>query len=1050
VVAGIFEVAFLYISYDQIAYIVMVYLEACEIVNRVIDFTFTLVTKYPCFYLSSKIMTDQVRQLAAIMFTDIAGYTEMMQKDEENARHKIKRHREVIEEQHAKYEGRIINFFGDGTLSIFSSSVKAVECAIEIQKQLKTPIEVPLRIGIDVGDIIIENSNILGDAVNLASRIESFSVPGSVLISEALHNQIKNQSKFQFQLLGKFNFKNVEKAKDIYALTCAGLIVPDPSDLKGKGQFCTSVRDNFPTSLTSFLGRTKEISEIKELLQDNKLIILTGPGGTGKTRLSIQVARELKNNFPGGIFWVPLTPLNDAKALALAITDELNLEEDPTLSAIETLIQFFKDKHALLVLDNFEHIVEASLTVQNLLCACGSLSVMVTSRIVLQIPGEIEYKVPPLNIPNPNESHTIEHLKDITSIALFTERARASRPNFQLTEENAETVAEICVHLDGLPLGIELAAARTKIFSPKALLERLSKSLDILKGGGQFPARHQTMRQTIAWSYDLLDPEEQKLFRRISLFTGGSTMEAIETICGENGLADYDVIDGVMALVDKSLLRTYETDDDLRFYMLSTIKEFGIDELKKTEEEQSAKTSHINYYLHLSEEAAPHFYGTEAKRWRSIIHQEQSNIRTAIDYAIELNEMAFAYRLGHALIPYWNFSGSIASEGVQQLEKLIAVQVPDSLISERYKILQALAFYYCYTPYLDKARPIFEECLAYWRKDGDKFQIGHTLNSFGFHHIEQGFYKKSEELSLEAKAIFEELSNKDRIVASLQNLGMGLAWRNRPLEAIPYFKETLQLTEQIGDKRRNAQALLFIGYSNYLMGRYKTAEDHIQNALVYFREFSSRLFEEVALIFLCYIQYEYGDFKKCEELSYEIEKIARETSTLFALACAYECRVMAVLGMGNLSETESLIDKTMRVLDITNSKIWINRLVHHKTMLAWEQGDVELLKSCTAQLVRDELEEEDYMGFVPGLEFAAWIAARYGDYKSAGQLYSGAQSLRQELGLPQKRNEIKICQDFLKKMESKLSDNDSVAAQDVRFDNQQLLDLALSVTDQNK
>lgn len=345
-----------------------------------------------------------------------------------------------------------------------------------------------------------------------------------------------------------------------------------------------------------------------------------------------------------------------------------------------------------------------------------------------------------------------------------------------------------------------------------------------------------------------------------------------------------------------------------------------------------------------------------------------------------------------------------------------------------------------------KARPIFEECLAYWRKDGDKFQIGHTLNSFGFHHIEQGFYKKSEELSLEAKAIFEELSNKDRIVASLQNLGMGLAWRNRPLEAIPYFKETLKLTEQIGDKRRNAQALLFIGYSNYMMGKYKTAEDHIQNALVFFKEISSRLFEEVALIFLCYVQYEYGDFKKCKELSNEIEKIARETSTLFALACAYECRAMAVFGMGNLSDTESLIDTTMRVLDITHSKIWINRLVHHKTMLAWEQGDFELLKYCTVQLVSDELEEEDYMGFVPGLEFAAWIAAKESNYKSATQLHFGAQSLREELGIPQKRNEIKVCQDYLKMIKAQFDQNDIASAQNTRMDNQQLLDLALSVT----
>jgi tetratricopeptide (TPR) repeat protein len=389
-----------------------------------------------------------------------------------------------------------------------------------------------------------------------------------------------------------------------------------------------------------------------------------------------------------------------------------------------------------------------------------------------------------------------------------------------------------------------------------------------------------------------------------------------------------------------------------------------------------------------------------------------------------------------------------ANEGVQQLEKLVAVQVPDSLTAERFKIWQALAFYYGYTHHLDKAGPIFEECLTYWRKDGDKYQIGHVLNDFAFHHMEQGSYKKTEEYSLEALSIFEELSHKGRLVASLNNLGMSLMWRNRPLEAMSYFERTSKLTEQIGDRRRNAQALLFKGYSNYLMGKNETAEDQIQNALVFFKENSSRLFEEVALIFLCYNQYEYGAFRKCKELSYEIEKIARETSALFALGTAYECRAMAEMGMHNFTEADSFIQKTMRVLEITKSKIWINRIIHLKTMLAWEQGDFELVKSCTAKLVSDELEEEDYMGFVPGLEFSAWIAARVGHYKSAAQLYFGAQTLREDLGISQKRNEVKICQDFLKNVEPKLSDKEIVAVQNTKIENRQLLDLALTITKQ--
>jgi len=609
-------------------------------------------------------------------------------------------------------------------LSIFHSSVNAVRCAIEIQNKLKAPIEVPVRIGIDVGDIVIESGNILGDAVNLASRIESFSIPGAVLISAAVYSQVNNQPQFFFKSLGKFDFKNVPKPVEIYALSNEGIVVPDQSELQGKGQVHTDSKDYLPKVFTSFLGRNKEINEIKELLPKNRLITLTGPGGTGKTRLSIQVASEVEDDFPGGIFWVPLTSVKDTNTVVTAIAEHLGLKEDPILSIEEVLIQFFKEKHALLVLDNFEHIVSASFIIDRLLKVCSKLSVMVSSRIILQVPGEMEYQVPPLNVPKLDLSNTLEDLKAMPSIALFTERAQASRPNFQLTQENAETIAEICVRLDGLPLGIELAAARMKIFSSKSLLSRLSKTFDILKGGGQFPARHQTMRNTIAWSYDLLEPQEQKLLCQVSVFVGGFTMEAIEIICGEIEGLDWDVVDGIMALVDKSLLRTEESEEDLRFYMLETIREFAFEELEKAQNEQSIKESFINYFLQLSEEASPHFFGSKAEVWSPVIYGELANLRAAIDYSIELNEMALAYRLGQALMPFWVFRGMNANEAVQQLEKIASIPIPDSLSEERYKILLHLARFYYYTPYASKATPIFALSSSYERRAMAEYGLG--------------------------------------------------------------------------------------------------------------------------------------------------------------------------------------------------------------------------------------------------------------------------------------------------------------------------------------
>jgi predicted ATPase/class 3 adenylate cyclase len=989
-------------------------------------------------------ISESKRMLAAVMFTDIVGYTSMMHSDELTARKKVRRHRQVVEEEHQKFNGQIISFAGDGSLSIFSSSVNAVKCAIEIQIKLRSPIDVPVRIGIDVGDIVIEKDSILGDAVNLASRIESFSIPGAVLVSDAVHKQTKNHSQFVFKSVGKFDFKNVPNPVELHALTNDGLIVPEASELEGKGQIHSDSKDYLPKVFTSFLGRKKEIDEIKVLLQSNKLITLTGPGGTGKTRLSIQVAGEVKNDFKDGIFWVPLTSVKDTNTVVMAISEHLGLQEDPILSIEEVVIQFFKEKHALIILDNFEHIVKASYIVERLLQSCSKLSIIVSSRIVLQIPGEMEYRVPPLNIPELDLSNSLEDLKNIPSIALFTERAQASRPNFRLTEDNAETIAEICVRLDGLPLGIELAAARIKIFSSKSLLNRLNKTFDVLKGGGQFPERHQTMRNTIAWSYDLLEPQEQKLLCQVSVFVGGFTMEAIEMICGEIRDFEWDVVDGVMALVDKSLLRTEETEDDLRFYMLETIREYALDELEKGQNIESIKESFINYFLKLSEESSPHFFGSKAEVWSPVIHRELANLRAAVDYAIELEKMFLAYRLAQALMPFWVFRGMNANEAVQQLEKIASVPAPESLSEERYKILLHLARFYHYTPHAPKAIPIFEECLAYWRQKEDQKNIGLVLNDFGFHIMRDGKYEESNVYSLEAKSIFEKLSHKERLVASINNIGMSYMWRGRPLEAIPYFRKNLDLTQELGDNRRNAQALINTAYCNRMMDELELAEEQLQESLITFQKGSSRIFEETALLFISYVYHEYGEYEKCRDLSFEIEQLAKETRTVFALGSSLERRAMAEYGLGNLEEAKSNIEKSREILNISLDSFYDIATVSH-ALITWGMEDYSLFRSICNDLLSRDLSEGNYTCIIPGLEYSALEGARQGKFDIATQLFFNAQAIRNDLSTPIPKSRRKLFYDLVRNLKDNLSDKQFDEAQNNLIEKQNLITLAKEV-----
>ncbi len=994
-------------------------------------------------------MTSKSRRtLAAVMFTDIVGYTSLMHSDEDSAREKVRRHRQVVEEEHERYEGQIINFYGDGSLSIFPSSVNAVKCAIDIQNKLKVPIDVPVRIGIDVGDILIEKDNILGDAVNLASRIESFSKPGAVLISDAVYQQTKNQPQFTFRSLGRFDCKNVPNPVEIHALTNEGLIIPEPTELEGKGHIHLESKDFLPKVFTSFLGRRKEIDEIKELLVTNRLITLTGPGGTGKTRLSIQLATEVRKNFKDGIYWVPLTSVQNTDTVVMAIAEHLELQEDPTLSIDEVLIQFFKEKHALLVLDNFEHIVKASFIVGKLFQECSHLTIIISSRIVLQIPGEYEYRVSPLNIPKLDLLNSLEDLKEIPSIALFTERAQASRPSFQLTQDNAETIAEICVRLDGLPLGIELAAARMKIFSSKSLLSRLNKTFDVLKGGGQFPERHQTMRNTIAWSYNLLEPQEQELLCQVSVFVGGFTMEAIEMICGEIRDFDWDVVDGVMALVDKSLLRTEESEDDLRFYMLETIREYAMDELEKAQNIQEIKESFINYFLHLSEEASSHFFGAQAETWSPVIYRELANLRASIDYSIQLNKVSLAYRLAQALMPFWVFRGMNANEAVQQLEKIAAVPIPESLSEERYKILLHLARFYYYTPQAPKAILIFEECLVYWRKKEDQMNIGLVLNDFGFHIMRDGMYEESVAYSLEAKSIFEELSHKERLVASINNIGMSYMWRGRPLEAIPYFKENLNLTGQLEDSRRNAQALINTAFCNRQLGNLDLAVEQLQKALITFRKGSSKIFEETSLIFLSYVYIEFGEFDKCRELSFEVERLARETRTVFALGSSHEMRAMAEFGLGNMEEAKSNIEKARQILSIANDSFYDIPTVSH-ALIAWGMEDYVKFRSICCDLLGRDLKQGNYTCIIPGLEFSALEGARKNEFEISAQLFFNAQAIRNDLSTPIPNSRKKLFQDLVSNLKERLSDRQFAEAQNKLIDKEQLVLLSKQVIEDN-
>lgn len=538
------------------------------------------------------------RQLAAVMFADMVGFTALMQEDEHLALQARAKYASVLNEQHAAFAGRIVQYYGDGALTIFPNSLDAVLCAVAIQNELSQPPDVPVRIGIHVGNVIVEPTGLIGDAVNIASRIESFGIPGGVLVSDSVHDQVRNQPQLGFVNLGKFKLKNVGRPFEIFAVSTDGLAVPAADLLEGKGERFASLPSNLPDPGTPLLGRDVDLSALIDLLERHRVVTLTGPGGIGKTRTAIEVCHRLASRFLDGIAFVSLAAVTDASDFVPALADALAVKEAEGRSQAEGIVALIGDKKALLLLDNLEQVVSAAPQIATLVTSCPELRILNTSRTPLRIDAERGYALGPLGLPPQGTAEGLESLRAYPGIALFVERAKVARSSFELTPDNAPEVVAICKRLDGLPLAIELAAARIRLLSPEALLQRLDHALDVLTTGQRDrPDRQQTLRATIDWSHSLLAASEKRLFRRMSVFSGECSLDGIEAVCSEDSAS---VLDDLESLVDKGLVQTARSRD--RFLMLQTIREYSLQELQASGQGDEVAHRHAVYYTQVAEE----------------------------------------------------------------------------------------------------------------------------------------------------------------------------------------------------------------------------------------------------------------------------------------------------------------------------------------------------------------------------------------------------------------------------------------------------------------
>ncbi|MGH2532243.1 MAG: ATP-binding protein [Thermomicrobiales bacterium] len=576
-------------------------------------------------------------------------------------------------------------------------------------------------------------------------------------------------------------------------------------------------RSRLPAPLTPLVGRERELEAIHDLLghQSVPLLTLTGAGGTGKTRLALQVAGDLAADFAAAVY-VPLAAIGDHDLVAGAIAQELGLRDAGDRPRQGRLADALRGEQVLLVLDNFEAVVGAAPVIADLLADCPDVKLLVTSRVPLRIAGEQEFPVPPLALPNPRQLQSLGDLAAVESVALFVQRARAVRPDFALTDANAETVTTICRRLDGLPLAIELAAARTKVLSPQALLARLTNRLHVLTGGARDqPARLQTMRDAIAWSYDLLDEEEQALFRRLAVFAGGCSLDAAERVVSHesrdvrnNERATHDprltthdsVLDGLASLVDKSLLRpAEEVDGEPRFVMLETVREYGIEQLGMSGEEEATRRAHAAHYLWLAERAHPgRSGGVQEARWLEVLEAEHDNLRSALAWSTAGGEVDVAIRLAAALGWFWYLRGHLG-EGRRWLDQALSLARPHRADAHLARALRAAGKLAWEQADYAHAADLLQEGAALARSLGDEGGAARALLNLGVVAERQGDDERAASLFDEALSLFRALDERPGIANALLALAETAFRQNDLTHSADLSDEALVLSREIGD-----------------------------------------------------------------------------------------------------------------------------------------------------------------------------------------------------------------------------------------------------------
>ena len=938
-------------------------------------------------------MPNRPTGIVTFLFTDIEGSTRLSQEFPDTLPAALEIHNNILKNAIESRNGFIFDITGDAFFAAFQNADDAVISAVEIQKKLSVEkwkdAVIKIRIGIHCGYAEWNDSGYAG-YITLArvARIMSSAYGEQIIISDAVYENISEKNTgISFRDLGKRRLKDVIKPIRLFQVKAPGLREDFPP-LKT----LDARPNNLPVQLTSFIGREEEMKTIKELLKSTSLLTLTGSGGAGKTRLALQTGADLIDLFANGVWFAELATTTDPELLPQALTGTFKITEDPQKTLSESLTEFLKDKEILLILDNCEQIIDAcSELAEKLISSCEKLKIIATSREALRCTGEQVFLVPSLMLPDPSLEYTPENLTQYESVRLFIERALAVNPAFTVNNENAPALAGICSRLDGIPLAIELAAARTNILTVEKIYERLDDRFNLLSAGKRTSLpRQQTLKALIDWSYGLLSENEKLLWSRLSVFSGGWTIEAAEEICSDDTLSRYEILNLLSQLVEKSIILFDEANG--RYRILETIKQYGRENLKSS---GNILSRHLDYYLKIFGQADIELAGSDSKAWLDKLSNEQINLQTAIEWSLENEEVEKGTRLAAAINPFWELRGNYFTG--RRLLKRILENAPLLSDFSKAKALHSAGVLAEAQGDFEEAKKLYNEGLDLNRKTGNDNGIADCLMNLGNVALYQGDHAVSWKYYDESLAIYSQTGNHNGIADCLLFKGILENNQGNYDNAKKLCEESREYRDE-NDLSGISRTIFLLGDISWKTGEYDQAKKYFYETMEIHKTIGDKRGIASSFSRLGNISFELGDYEKAKKFSEESIRIHREIGNNYGIVTALNTLGILAMVQGEYKEAKKIFSESLELRRETGDKYGIANTINNLGITAFYQGEYLQAKDLFEESLNIRREIGDKEGIGIAVNCLGRVFYQLGEFEESKKLLRESLDLRRKIG----------------------------------------------------